>query len=45
MSNRKIERYVLVKDVLAYKKPMQVNCGAALDELVKASEDTGAYDL
>jgi excisionase family DNA binding protein len=38
-------RRVLMKDVLAYKKTMQVNRRAALDELVKASEDAGGYDL
>jgi uncharacterized protein YbjQ (UPF0145 family) len=44
---RKIGRHrrVLMKDVLAYKKTMQVNRRAALDELVKASEDAGGYDL
>ena len=45
--HRKIGRHrrVLMKDVLAYKKTMQVNGRAALDELVKASEDAGGYDL
>ena len=45
--HRKIGRHrrVLMKDVLAYKKTMQVNRRAALDELVKASEDAGGYDL
>jgi hypothetical protein len=27
------------------QKTMQVNCRSALDELVKASEDAGGYDL
>jgi hypothetical protein len=35
----------LMKDVLGYKKTMQVNRRAALDELVKASEGAGGYDL
>ena len=45
--HRKIGRHrrVLMKDVLAYKKTMQLNRRAALDELVKASEDAGGYDL
>jgi excisionase family DNA binding protein len=45
--HRKIGRHrrVLMRDVLAYKKTMQVNRRAALDELVKASEDAGGYDL
>jgi hypothetical protein len=45
--HRKIGRHrrILMKDVLAYKKTMQVNRRAALDELVKASEDAGGYDL
>jgi uncharacterized protein YbjQ (UPF0145 family) len=34
-----------MKDVLGYKKTMQVDRRAALDELVKASEDAGGYDL
>jgi hypothetical protein len=34
-----------MQDVLAYKKTMQINRRAALDELVKASEDIGGYDL
>jgi hypothetical protein len=42
--HRKIGR-VLMKDVLAHKKTMQVNRRAALDELVKASEHAGGYDL
>ncbi len=45
--HRKVGRHrrVLMKDVLAYKHTMQVNRWAALDELVKASEDAGGYDL
>jgi len=45
--HRKIGRHrrVLMKDVLAYKKTMQVDRRSALDELVKASEDAGGYDL
>jgi uncharacterized protein YbjQ (UPF0145 family) len=35
-------RRVLMKDVLAYKKAMQVDRRSALDELVKASEEAGA---
>lgn len=44
---RKVGRHrrVLMQDVLAYKKTMQINRRAALDELVKASEDMGGYDL
>jgi excisionase family DNA binding protein len=44
--HRKIgrQRRVLMKDVLGYKKTMQVNRRAALDELVEASEDAGGYD-
>lgn len=44
---RKVGRHrrVLVQDVLAYKKTMQIKRRAALDELVKASEDIGGYDL
>jgi hypothetical protein len=30
---------------LAYKKTMQIKRHAAMDELVKASEDMGGYDL
>jgi excisionase family DNA binding protein len=45
--HRKVGRHrrVLMKDVLGYKKTMQVNRRAALDELVEASEDAGGYDL
>lgn len=44
---RKVGRHrrVLMQDVLAYKKTMQIERRAALDELVKASEDMGGYDL
>ena len=44
---RKIGRHrrVLMKDVLAYKETMQVKRRAALDEMVKLTEDTGGYDL
>jgi len=44
---RKVGRHrrVLMQDVLAYKKTMQIKRRAALDELVKASEDIGGYDL
>ena len=44
---RKVGRHrrVLMKDVLAYKQSMQVKRRAALDELVKASEEMGGYDL
>lgn len=38
-------RRVLMQDVRAYKKTMQIKRRAALDELVKASEDMGGYDL
>jgi hypothetical protein len=34
-----------MKDVLAYKKTMQIDRRSALDELVKVSEDAGGYDL
>ena len=45
--HRKVGRHrrVLMKDVLSYKKTMQVNHRGALDQLVKASEDAGGYDL
>ncbi len=44
---RKLGRHrrVLMKDVLAYKETMKVNCKSALDELVEASEDADGYDL
>jgi excisionase family DNA binding protein len=44
---RKVGRHrrVLMKDALAHKQSMQVKRRAALDKLVKASEDMGGYDL
>jgi excisionase family DNA binding protein len=44
---RKVGRHrrVLMKDVLAYKQTMQVKSRAAMDELVKLSEEMGGYDL
>jgi excisionase family DNA binding protein len=44
---RKVGRHrrVLMKDALAYKQSMQVKRRAALDKLVKASEEMGGYDL
>ncbi|HEX3844420.1 MAG TPA: excisionase family DNA-binding protein [Steroidobacteraceae bacterium] len=44
---RKVGRHrrVLMQDALAYKKTMQIKRRAALDELVKVSEDMGGYDL
>lgn len=44
---RKVGRHrrVLMSDVLAYKRTMEVKSRAALDELVKLSEDMGGYDL
>ena len=44
---RKVGRHrrVLMKDVLAYKQSMQVKRRAALDDLVKASEEMDGYDL
>jgi len=44
---RKVGRHrrVLMQDVLAYKKTMQIKRRGALDELVRASEDIGGYDL
>ena len=43
---RKVGRHrrVLMQDVLAYKKTMQIKRRAALDELVKASEDMGGFE-
>ena len=38
-------RRVRLEDVLAYKQTMQVKSRAALDELVKLSEEMGGYDL
>jgi excisionase family DNA binding protein len=47
MPFRKVGRHrrVLMKDVLTYKQTMQVKSRAALDELVKLSEEVGGYDL
>lgn len=47
IAHRKVGRHrrVLLKDVLAYKETMQVARKQALDDLVKASEDVGGYDL
>lgn len=47
IDHRKVGRHrrVLLKDVLAYKETMQVARKQALDDLVKASEDVGGYDL
>lgn len=44
---RKIGRHrtVLMQDILAYKKTMQIKRRVALDQLVKASEDVGGYEL
>jgi excisionase family DNA binding protein len=44
---RKVGRHrrVLMKDVLAYKQTMQVKSRAAMDEIVKLSEEMGGYDL
>jgi excisionase family DNA binding protein len=44
---RKVGRHrrVLMKDVLAYKQSTQVKRRATLDDLVKASEEMGGYDL
>jgi excisionase family DNA binding protein len=44
---RKVGRHrrVLMKDVLAYRRTMEVQSRAALDELVKLSEEAGGYDL
>lgn len=44
---RKVGRHrrVLMKDVLAYKQTMQVKRRAALDKLVKDSEEMSGYDL
>jgi excisionase family DNA binding protein len=45
--HRKVGRHrrVLTKDVLAHKQTMHHDRKKALDELVKASEDVGGYDL
>jgi excisionase family DNA binding protein len=47
ISFRKVGRHrrVLMKDVLAYRQTMQVKRSAALDELVKDSEEMSGYDL
>lgn len=47
IAHRKVGRHrrIFSKDVLAYKKTMQVSRKQALDELVEASEDVGGYDL
>ena len=44
---RKVGRHrrVLMKDVLLHKQTTQVNRSAALDELVRTSEEMGGYDL
>jgi len=44
---RKVGRHrrVLMKDVLSYKQTTQVKREAAMDELVRASEEMGGYDL
>lgn len=44
---RKVGRHrrVLMRDVLAYRRTMEVQSRAALDELVKLTEDVGGYDL
>jgi len=44
---RKVGRHrrVLMKDVLLHKQTTQVKRQAAMDELVKISEEMGGYDL
>jgi excisionase family DNA binding protein len=44
---RKVGRHrrVLMKDVLRHKQTTQVKREAAMDELVKISEEMGGYDL
>lgn len=44
---RKVGRHrrVLMKDVLAYKQTTHIKSQAAMDELVKISEEMGGYDL
>jgi excisionase family DNA binding protein len=44
---RKVGRHrrVLMKDVLLHKQANQVRRRAALDELVRTSEEVGGYDL
>lgn len=39
------DRRVSVKDLLGYRQSMQAKSRAALDELARLSEETGAYDL
>lgn len=45
--HRKVGRHrrIFSKDVVAYKATMQVSRKQALDEVVKASEDVGGYEL
>lgn len=45
--HRKVGRHrrIFSKDILAYKQTMQAGRKKALDDLVKASEDVGGYDL
>lgn len=45
--HRKVGRHrrIFSKDVVAYKATMRVSGKQALDELVKASEDVGGYEL
>ena len=45
--HRKVGRHrrIFSKDVLSYRETMQAGRKQALDDLVKASEDTGGYDL
>ena len=45
--HRKVGRHrrVLMKDVLSYKQTTQVKRQAAMDEVVKISEEMGGYDL
>jgi excisionase family DNA binding protein len=38
-------RRVLMKDVLSYKQTTQIKRKAAMDELIKVSEEIGGYDL
>lgn len=45
--HRKVGRHrrIFSKDVLSYKETMRAGRKQALDDLVKASEDAGGYDL
>ena len=45
--HRKVGRHrrIFSKDVLSYRETMQAGRKQALDDLVKASEDTSGYDL